>query len=144
MAINDTKTFNGQVYTGMAVGQSHLWDYLNAVWEETKVRPDLWKIKFTSIKHRHVPAPEGSGVPLGTQYHWYVMADQLVKKTTADEYTTELNGFKFKLGHKRPYWKGFSYTYKDQPTYRQQLITVLRETLTKLELEEEEALKLIK
>jgi hypothetical protein len=47
-----------------------------------------------------------------------------------------MHGLKYKIGHKRPYWKGFSYTYKDQKSYRQKLIEILRETLLKLEQEE--------
>src|SRR5436190_18665902 len=46
-------------------------------------------------------APEGSGVPVGTQYHWYVIAHQIVSKLNANDYSTSLTGFKFKLAHKR-------------------------------------------
>ncbi len=40
-----------------------------------------------------------------------------------------MEGLKYKIGHKRPYWKGFSYTYKDQKSYRQKLIEILKDTL---------------
>lgn len=136
MAFDDIKTHNGQKYSGMAVGSAHLWNYLNAVWEETKVRSDLWKIKFTSVKHRAVSAPEGSGVPLGTRYHWLIVADQVVKKTTANTYETEMIGYKYKLGHQRPYWRAFSYTYPRQKSLRERRMETLREELLKLEAEE--------
>ncbi|MDD5614937.1 MAG: hypothetical protein PHH85_01910 [Candidatus Methanoperedens sp.] len=126
---NDVKVHDGKVYSGMTVGTGHLWNYLNAVWEETKVEPDVWQMKFTATKHRQKSAPVGSGVPVGSMYHWYILADQVVKKINADEYTTEMTGLKFKIGHKRPYWRGFSYTYPEQLSYRQRVIEVLRETL---------------
>lgn len=133
---DDLKSYNGKTYSGMAVGSAHSWNYLNAVWEERKVQPDLWQMNFTAAKHRARSAPEGSGAPLGTQYHWYIIADQIVKKTTADEYQTEMTGLKWKIGHKRPYWHGFSYTYPQQKSYRQRVIEVLRETLLRLETQE--------
>lgn len=135
---DDLKAYNGRVYSGMAIGTGHLWDYTSAVWQETKILPEKWQVHFTALKQRKVAAPDNSGVPLGTQYHWYILADQVVRKTTANAYETEMNGWKFKLGHKRPYWKGFSYTYPNQPTYRQRLIQVLRETLDELEKQEVE------
>jgi len=54
MAFDDMKSFNGQKYTGMPVGLSHHWNYPNGEWEETKVAPDLCKIRFTSMKSRKV------------------------------------------------------------------------------------------
>ncbi len=136
MAFDNMKIYNGQKYSGMPVGLSHHWNYPNGEWEETKVAPDLWKIKFTSLKSRKTPAPEGSGVPLKTSYHWYIMADQQVTKATKDDYQTTMEGLKFKIGHKRPYWKKFSYGYEGQPTYRQRLIKILQSTLQQLILEE--------
>lgn len=133
---DDIKVHEGKVYSGMAVGTGHLWDYLNAVWEEQKVRADEWRLKFTATKQRHVEAPERSGVPVGSMYHWYICADQVVKKISANEYTTEMTGAKWKIGHKRPYWHGFSYTYPEQLSYRQRVIEVLRETLQRLEMQE--------
>ncbi len=111
MAFDDLKEFNGKHYSGMRIGDSHVWDYNNAVWEETKITPDLWQIKFGAIKGRKVAAPEGSGVPLNTLYHWFIMADQRVIKIDKDSYQTLMEGAKFKIGHKRPYWKNMSYAY---------------------------------
>ncbi len=136
MSFNDIKTFNGKAYSGMCVGNSHLWNYTNGVWEETKIAPDQWRFLFTSIKSRKVAAPENSGAPLNTSYHWGIIADQVVTKTSRDDYQTAMAGLKYKLGHKRAYWKGFSYSYPGQPTYRQQVIRMLRETLKTLEADE--------
>lgn len=133
---DDMKIHNGKVYSGMTVGSAHLWDYRNAVWEERKIAPDEWAMKFTATKHRHTAAPEGSGVPVGSQYHWYIIADQVVKKISANEYTTTMEGAKWKIGHKRPYWRGFSYIYPEQKSYRQRVIEVLRDTLLRLETQE--------
>lgn len=136
MSFDDLKEFNGKAYSGMRVGGSHFWQYPDGTWEETKIAPDKWSFRFSSIKRRREAAPEGSGVPQGTEYSWYILANQVVKKTTKDEYLTEMIGEKYKVGHKRPYWKGFSYTYQGQKTYRQKLIEVLKEALVKLEQQE--------
>lgn len=74
---NALKSFNGQVYSGMAVGGSHVWNYDKGVWKETKVEPDLWKIDYETTKRRGRKAPEGSGAPVGTEYHWLIVAHQV-------------------------------------------------------------------
>ncbi len=141
MTFDEIKWFNGQRYTGASVGSAHLWNYPNGVWEETKITPDQWRIKFSSVKCRTNPAPEGSGAPLGTGYHWYIMADQCVRKVSKDEYQTLMEGLKFKIGHRRPYWKNWSYTYPEQSSYRQKLIGILRQTLQQLEADATAATK---
>jgi hypothetical protein len=74
---NALKSFNGQVYSGMAIGGSHTWNYDQGQWKETKVEPDLWKINFETTKRRARNAPKGSGAPVGTEYHWLVVAHQV-------------------------------------------------------------------
>lgn len=74
---NALKSFNGQVYSGMAVGGSHTWNYDQGVWKETKTEPDLWKIDFETKKRRAKNAPENSGAMVGTEYHWLVVAHQV-------------------------------------------------------------------
>ena len=95
------KTFHGQQYTGMAIGRTHKWYYDKGEWKEKKITPDLWQISYEVTKRRAGHAPEGSGVPVGTEYHWYIAADQNVKKLNANDYTTSMTGFKYKVGHKR-------------------------------------------
>lgn len=98
---NEFKQFEGQQYTGMKVGRSHKWYYDKGDWRETKITPDLWQISYAVKKRRAGKAPEGSGVPEGTAYHWYILAHQNVKKLNANDYSTSLSGLKYKLGHKR-------------------------------------------
>lgn len=74
---NTLKSFNGQVYSGMAVGGSHTWNYDQGVWKETKAEPDLWKIDYQTTKRRAKKAPKGSGAPVGTEYHWLIVAHQV-------------------------------------------------------------------
>jgi len=74
---NALKSFKGQVYSGMAVGGSHTWNYDQGVWKETKEEPDLWKIDYKTAKRRARKAPKGSGAPVGTQYHWLIVAHQV-------------------------------------------------------------------
>ena len=98
---NEFKEFGGQLYTGMQIGRSHYWNYDQGQWKETKVTPDLWTISYAVNKRRKGKAPEGSGVPVGTEYHWYILAHQNVRKLDANTYSTALTGLKYKLAHRR-------------------------------------------
>src|SRR2546422_40566 len=91
-----------------------------------------WDVTFQSIKERERSAPPGSGVPVGTQYHWYILAHQRVRKIDADSYTTLMSGVKYKIAHKRPHWRKWSSEYPDQPAETERLINVLEETLARL------------
>jgi len=95
------KEFEGKKYTGMRVGRTHKWYYDKGEWKEKKVTPDKWQFTFNVTKRRAGHAPEGSGVPVGTEYHWYILANQIVKKLDANKYTTSMLGLKYKLAHKR-------------------------------------------
>jgi hypothetical protein len=98
---NEYKEFQGRKYTGMKVGRSHKWYYDKGEWKEKKVTPDQWDFNFSVDKKRAGQAPEGSGVPVGTEYHWYILAHQNVKKVDANRYTTSMTGIKYKLAHRR-------------------------------------------
>jgi hypothetical protein len=95
------KTFKGKQYTGMKVGRSHKWYYDKGEWKERKITPDKWEITYSVIKRRAGKAPEGSGVPIGTGYHWFILSHQFVHKLNANDYTTAMIGIKLKLAHKR-------------------------------------------
>ncbi|KAK2763351.1 hypothetical protein FQN54_009987 [Arachnomyces sp. PD_36] len=97
---NDLKSFEGKYYSGMAVGGSHTWNYDPGVWKETKMEPDLWRVEYNTTKRRARNAPRGSGAPVGTEYHWLIVAHQHVKKMDANTYETRLAGSKYKLAHK--------------------------------------------
>ncbi|KAK9492569.1 hypothetical protein V1508DRAFT_462136 [Lipomyces doorenjongii] len=97
---DELKTFKGQYYAGMAIGGSHTWNYDQGVWKETKLEPDLWKVDFQTTKRRDRKAPQGSGAPVGTEYHWLIVAHQYVRKEDANTYSTHLTGSKYKLAHK--------------------------------------------
>jgi hypothetical protein len=127
---NEFKKFEGQQYTGMAIGRSHKWYYDKGEWKETKITPDLWQISYAVTKRRAGKAPEGSGVPVGTGYHWYVLAHQIVRKLNANDYTTSLTGLKYKLSHKRAEKEKWSATTKTQ---RKHLIDFLKEIIEGLE-----------
>ncbi len=86
MAFDDLKTYQGQVYSGMSIGSTHVWDYPHGVWQEQKVAPDRWVFTFRSGKKRARKAPEGSGALPGTQYHWFILAHQRVRKVDQDTY----------------------------------------------------------
>jgi hypothetical protein len=129
---NEYKNFEGQQYTGMKVGRSHKWYYDKGEWKETKITPDLWEISYAVTKRRAGKAPEGSGVPVGTEYHWYILAHQNVRKLNANDYTTSLTGLKFKLAHKRADKDKWSTSGKTQ---KKRLIKLLQEFIAQLEKE---------
>ena len=127
------KEFEGRRYTGMRVGRGHKWNYDPGVWTEKKVTPDQWEIHYAVTKRRVGRAPEGSGVPVGTGYHWYILAHQNVTKLNANEYTTSMTGMKFKLAHKRADKGTWSASVQAQ---RRHLIKILKQVSDDLEREE--------
>jgi hypothetical protein len=126
---NRFKQFNGAQYTGMRVGRSHKWYYDQGEWKETKITPDLWEISYAVTKRRAGKAPEGSGVPVGTGYHWYIVAHQNVSKLNANDYSTSMSGLKFKLAHKRAAKGTWSASAKAQ---RKKLVTFLEGMVSQL------------
>ena len=134
---DELKKFHDKIYTGMQIGQFHHWNYNKGHWYEKKIAPDEWQVKFNSIKTRYQAAPSNSGAKVGTKYHWYIIADQIATKLDSNSYMTKLKGVKFKVGHKRPYWKSFSYEYPEQDGYKERVIQILEETLKKLKNEKE-------
>src|SRR5204863_8136082 len=130
VSYNDFKEHEGQRYTGMKIGRSHKWYYDRGEWKEKKITPDLWQIGYAVTKRRAGRAPEGSGVPVGTEYHWYIVAHQNTAKQTANDYTTTLTGLKFKIAHKRAGTEKWSATPRTQ---RQRRIMFLRSVLADLE-----------
>jgi hypothetical protein len=136
VAYDDIKQFNGRTYTGMSVGGRHVWEYPNGLWDERKSAPDRWDFTFSSIKRRMRSAPEGSGVPPGSQYHWYILAHQRVRKLDSDAYETFMEGVKYKVAHKRPHWRAWSSEYPGNRTEREVLIAILEEQLARLKEED--------
>ena len=129
---NEFKQFEGQRYTGMKIGRSHKWYYDKGEWKEKKITPDKWQFTYEVKKRRAGKAPEGSGVPVGTEYHWYIIADQNVKKLNANDYTTAMTGFKLKVAHKRADKEKWSASDRAQ---RKRLIKILTEMIHELEQE---------
>ena len=130
VSYDEFKEYEGQKYTGMKIGRSHKWYYDQGEWKETKITPDLWQISYAVTKRRAGRAPEGSGVPVGTEYHWYILAHQNVTKLNANDYTTSLAGLKFKIAHKRADSEKWSAT---QKTQRKRMITFLQDVIADLE-----------
>src|SRR5687767_12161740 len=127
---NRFKEFEGKQYTGMKIGRSHKWYYDKGEWKEKKITPDQWQIHYAVTKRRAGKAPEGSGVPVGTEYNWYILAHQNVRKLNANDYSTELDGMKFKLAHKRADKATWSASEKAQ---RKRLIKIFQGMIDQLE-----------
>lgn len=134
---NEFKEYAGRKYTGMKIGRSHKWYYDKGEWKETKITPDLWQITYAVTKRRAGRAPEGSGVPVGTEYHWYILAHQNVCKLNANDYTTSMTGLKFKIAHKRADTGKWSASPKAQ---RRRMIKFLSDVIDDLEQQEAEEL----
>ncbi|WP_300601237.1 hypothetical protein [Niabella sp.] len=131
---NALKEFGGQVYTGMQVGRSHKWNYDKGVWQERKATPDQWDLTYSVIKRRAGKAPEGSGVPVGTGYHWFILSHQFVHKLNANDYSTAMTGIKFKIAHKRADKDKWNLS---EAAKRKLLIKMLKAFITSLESEPE-------
>lgn len=129
---NEFKTFGDQQYTGMKVGRTHKWYYDKGEWKEKKVTPDEWEFNYGVVKRRAGRAPEGSGVQVGTEYHWYILAHQKVQKITANDYTTSMTGLKIKLAHRRADHTAWSASEKAR---RRKLIKILQRMISQLEQE---------
>src|SRR5881396_3908191 len=130
VSYDEFKTHEGRRYTGMKIGRSHKWYYDKGEWKETKITPDQWEISYAVKKRRVGKAPEGSGVPVGTEYHWYILAHQNVTKLNANDYSTSMTGLKFKLAHKRADQDKWSASERAQ---RKRLIKILQEMIQDLE-----------
>jgi hypothetical protein len=129
---NQFKEFEGKKYTGMKVGRTHKWYYNKGEWKEKKLSPDKWQFTYNVTKRRAGNAPEGSGVPLGTEYHWYILANQIVKKMDANSYTTSMMGLKYKLAHKRAENNTWS---SSEDAQRKKLIEILQSLIEELKTE---------
>lgn len=131
-AYEEYKEFNGRKYTGMKVGGSHKWYYDKGTWNEKKITPDKWELTYAANKKRAWDAPEGSGVPVGTEYHWYILAHQNVRKLDANNYSTSMTGIKYKLAHKRAGRLNWNTNDNQQ---RKQLIQILEDLIVELKSE---------
>jgi hypothetical protein len=131
-AYGEYKEFNGIKYTGMRVGGSHRWYYEKGIWSEKKIAPDKWELTYSVNKKRAWDAPEGSGVPVGTEYHWYILAHQNVRKLDANNYATSMTGIKYKLAHKRADRLNWNTSENQQ---RKQLVQILEELIIQVKNE---------
>jgi hypothetical protein len=67
---------------------------------------------------------------VGTEYHWYILGHQTVRKLDANAYTTAMTGSKFKLAHKRADKATWSASENAQ---KKKLIRILTEYIQELE-----------
>ena len=72
---------------------------------------------------------------MGTEYNWYILAHQNVRKLNANDYSTEMIGIKYKLAHKRAEKATWSASDKAQ---RRRLIKLFQRMIDQLEAELEE------
>lgn len=116
----------------MRIGGHHTWHYDQGEWKESKLTPDVWRLNYKVMKRRVGKAPKGSGAKVGTGYHWFIFAHQIVEKQNEDDYTTGMTGLKVKLAHKRADKGTWSASAAGQ---RKVLINFLKDMLRELEKE---------
>jgi hypothetical protein len=127
---NHYKKFEGRQYTGTTIGRAMKWYYDKGEWKDRKISPDKWEINYAVTKRRAGHAPEGSGAPVGTEYHWYILAHQIVRKLNANDYTTSMTGVKYKLAHKRADQEKWN---ASDAVQRKRLVAILKESAAELE-----------
>lgn len=132
---NAVKRYEGKQYTGMKIGRMHRWNYDKSEWKEKKITPEKWEFSYDAVKRRIAHAPEGSGVPVGTGYHWFILAHQFAQKLNANDYITRMVGLKFKLAHKRVGKDDWNASGRVQQKH---LIKILKSIIEELEKEPEE------
>ena len=71
---------------------------------------------------------------VGTEYHWYVLAHQNVRKLNANDCSTAMTGLKFKVAHKRASTDKWNVT---PETQRKRMIRFLQEMIRQLESEDQ-------
>lgn len=80
----------------------HVWGY-KGVWDETKIRPRLWRFRFRASKGKKSKSYGNFGK--GTTGAWKINGIQYIKKTGKGKYQTDFKGYKrplyFKV--KKPY-----------------------------------------
>jgi hypothetical protein len=114
----------------MKVGGSHKWYYDKG--SGKKKRSLLVCGKFLTQSPGAGKAPRGSGVPVGTEYHWYIISHQDVQKLNAGDYTTSMSGLKYKLDHQDAGNEKWSASAKNQRTH---LIKFLQQFIAQLQKE---------
>lgn len=137
-AYDARKEWGGRSYTGMKVGRRHRWEY-EGEWVERKLSPDMWEVSFRATKTRKgAGAPEGSGAPVGTEYHWFFApTSQVVRKLDANTYETHLQGYKWKIGFRPATSQTWDHEWaRTGETARQRAIRILEQTLADLKAEE--------
>lgn len=82
---------------GVPSGYREIWGY-RGVWDETKVRKGLWKIRFRATKGRRAVSYGSFGK--GTKGVWEIRAKQYIIKTGKGRYQTVLVGWKKPLKFK--------------------------------------------
>ncbi len=72
-------------------GFRHLWKYKGR-WDEEKVKPGLWKFRFTATKGKASSKLGNFGV--GTKGAWKIRGTQYIEKIGVGKYQTMLVGTK--------------------------------------------------
>jgi hypothetical protein len=134
-AFNRLKKHGKTGYSGMKIGTGHKWYYDQGEWREHKMTPDEWSISYQTTKRRAGKAPKGSGAPVGTEYNWLIVAHQRVDKLDANNYSTCLEGMKFKVAHKRAVKDKWN---ASEDVQRKKVITYLQQVIDELKQEDED------
>lgn len=118
--------FEGEPYNGLRATQT--WAMGKGKWEEQRTGAQSWEILFETIAVK--PLKTGTGMPIGSEHHSYVLAHQKLVKTRNNTYQVRIEGLKFKLAHKETGEKWSA----NANVRRHNLIKILKQALHDLEM----------
>ncbi|HLP14527.1 MAG TPA: hypothetical protein VK177_21530 [Flavobacteriales bacterium] len=116
----------GTPYTGVLNEQT--WNLSKATWNESRRNAKSWDILFETLATK--PFEGANELPVGSEFHSYILAHQTMVKTRKNTWKVKLDGKKFKLAHKE---EGAGWS-ANSTTRRNYLIKILKETLHELEM----------
>jgi len=125
-SVHPLTEFEGEAYNGLRATQT--WAMGKGKWEEQPTGALSWDILFETIAVK--PLKAGTGMPIGSEHHSYLLAHQKLVKTRNNTYQVRLEGVKFKLAHKETGEKWSA----NAGVRHNNLIKILKQALNDLEM----------
>jgi hypothetical protein len=122
---NPLAEFEGNEYNGTR--EEIAWQLSKNTWSEFRRGEKSWDVLFETNASK--PFEGAKDMPVGSEYHSYILAHQKLVKTRKNTYAMKLEGLKFKLAHKED---GASWSSNERGR-KNQLIKILKEMLATLE-----------
>ena len=129
-----TQKSQGNPY-GFRPGNSrYQWDFLKGKWLERRIDANehsfVLKARFEKTKDAF-PTLTGD---IGTEFRWFVCADQIARKVDDNAFETLMSGLRFLVGYKKPKWKQFSHEYDTSIGYTNRVLEILKQGQSDIQL----------